>query len=221
VSTCRLLLLALAACDQGAPAANERVEIPVRHDAGTDGALYPLDASPVDAGVVEAMPDAALHLGKGFELPENHGDTPNCLRFALGDTREQATLCDGFGGGIWRLTNQTVRVKRGGKRVAVLDVVTKIEGFDTGGTMLETRLVVAADGMSATVTPVAPTKGRPNLRGRPESFRPIQSCSSPPPTAAEEREERAMYGRPTFGEARAQLCNAIGTYHWNGERFTR
>jgi hypothetical protein len=215
----RALFLVLVACDQGVPAVtSDHAEIPVRDDAATRSADA-FDASPVDAGVIDAAPDAAL-LGKGFELPANHSDTSNCIRFAIGDAREQATLCDGFGGGIWRLTNQAVRVKRGGKRTAVLDVVTKIEGFDTGLTMLEARLIVAADGMSATVTLVAPGREGANLHGHPRTYGPIERCSGPPPTATEEREERTMYGRPTFGEARRQLCDAIGTYRWNGDRFT-
>jgi len=214
----RLLLLALAACDQGAPTvATDQHEVPARDDAAVVAAL---DAGPIDAGI-DAPVDAAVRLGKPYRLPVNHGDTSNCLRFAVGDAREKATLCDDFGGGMWRLTNQTVRVKRGGKRVVVLDAVTKIEGFDTGINELESNVIVAADGMSAAVELVPPKRDPPPTSMRTEQPGPMGDCTGPGPTAAEEREERSTYGRPTFGEARKQLCDAIGTYRWSGDRFVK
>ena len=101
----------------------------------------------------------------------------------------------------------------------MLDVVTKIEGFDTGITMLEQRLRVHSDGMSANAEVVAP--GSKARRPHMSLDEPLQSCKSAPPTAKEERDERSMYGRPTFGESRRQLCEAVGSYRWDGDRFVR
>lgn len=191
--------LSLAACARRPPTADQPT------GAAVAGAL--------DAGADAPHTDAA----PGFELPRNTSDHPNCIKLVVGTAREHAELCDDFDGDYWRATHQIVRVVRAGKTVTVLDVVTQIEGFDTGATMLETRLRVAADGMSATVVAVPAEPDAPE----PTSGHPSEDCKNAPPTPDDEATERATHGRPTYGELRRRLCGARGRYRWAGGRFVR
>lgn len=205
--------LALVACDQGAPkTAGDRDVI-----ASSNESARAADAGALDAGALDAATDAPLGKAVGFELPRNTSDTENCIKLVVGTAKEQAELCDDFSEGYWRVTHQVVRVRRARKTVTVLDVITKVEGFDTGATMLETRLRIAADGMSATLDGVPAKPDAP----QPTPGNPSEDCKSAPPTREDEATERANYGRPTYGELRRRMCDARGAYRWTGGRFTR
>jgi hypothetical protein len=103
-----------------------------------------------------------------------------------------------------------VRVVRAGKPVVVLDLLTKIEGFDTGVKELELRLRIAADGMSAITLPGEPSK----ISDQPG---PVESCDRP--SEWKDAGFERTHGLPTYGELRRRLCSGRGTYKWKDGRF--
>jgi hypothetical protein len=218
------LAVAVVACDQGAPKTERDRDViaSATPPASAPRSNHPLDAGALDAAPVYARaPDGGTRpgvtQGPDFELLRNTFDGESCIKLVVGTTSEQAELCTDFRGGYWIATHQVVRVVRAGKKVTVLDVLTRVEGIDTGATMLETRLRITADGMSATVDAVA---AKPNAP-QPTPGNPVEDCKSPPPNPKDDKVERANYGRPTYGELRRRICDELGTYVWDGERFTR
>jgi hypothetical protein len=219
-----MLALVLAACDQGIPkASGDRDVVAIsKSDAAAYASVVMSDAAAVDGGVLDAGPidagrDAPVRNRRAIELPLDTSDEDSCIKLVVGAATEPATLCSEVDYRYWTVTRQFVRVVRAGKTVTVLDVPTRVEGFDTGATMLETRLRIAADGMSAKVDGVT---AEPHAR-RPTHGHPVEDCTSTPPSRKQEAQERALFGRPTYGEAMRALCDARGTYDWNGTRFVR
>jgi hypothetical protein len=222
-NSCRIALvgvglLAIAACDQGAapvtattPAAKSDAAV-----ARPDVAVQVVDASIAVTADASVAPPAPTHY---VELPENDSGTPNCIKVVVGSAREKGTLCDEFHESLWRVTHQYVRVVRAGKSVRVLDVPTKIEGFDNGILMLQQRLRIATDGMSAGTVDVTstdrPTMG-PAMPGRryPRHGL-VDSCDHRPDPKDDER----VYGAPSYNEARRPFCEGRGSYRWSGDRF--
>lgn len=178
--------LALVACGHGAPKTAGDRPTPVA-DAG-------------DAG--------------NIELPENMGDKQNCVELVVGTAREEAVLCDEIVvDGYWRVTDQVVRVVRARKSVPVLDVLTKIEGGDSGAIWLEQRVRIASNGLSATVdgvpiTDVAPAGRQSDQPG------PFEDCNH-----ASDWKGSVIEGVPRYRDLRRRSCNALGAYKWNGRRF--
>lgn len=105
-----------------------------------------------------ANADDAEDAGEYIELPESDGAKQNCVSLVVGAAREEAQLCDEIDFNYWTVTRQFVRVVRAGKRVRVLDLVTKIEAVDSGDKWMELRLRIASDGMSATTLNGVPSK---------------------------------------------------------------
>jgi hypothetical protein len=222
----RALTLActLVACDSGTPRTGEDrgVVASSKSDASTARSTDAPGAAALDAGVADARTldagaDAPLGNPRSFELSRTSTDEKSCIDLVVGAARERAVLCNDVEWAYWTVTRQVVRVVRAGKKVIVLELPTRVEGFDTGATMLETRLRIAADGMSATVDGVPAKRDAPE----PTHGNPIEDCKSAPPTRKDEAQERANYGRPTYGELMRRLCASRGTYRWSGDRFTR
>jgi len=199
-------LLALTACDQGAPPS-----VTVRDDA----APAPL---PVDA----AVPDAPLDAPVDAPPPSYRGLTfrteESCIWLTVGPAREKASVCTEVDENLWRVTRRVMRVVRNGKRTNILDVRAKIEGFDTGHNALESRLSIATDGLSVIVESIPAGSLAPRRRPhrRPE---PTEDCRT-----ATERDDYVVAipdSGPSYGTVRDRQCADLGTYVWNGDRFAR
>ncbi len=97
----------------------------------------------------------------------------------------------------------------------MLDVLTKIEGDDSGAIMLELRLTIHADGLAATLD------GVPISLDRPPTAQPgpLEDCDSP--SDWKDSEVERQNGETKYRELRRRLCDARGTYKWNASRFQR
>ncbi|HEX5061728.1 MAG TPA: hypothetical protein VFV99_20315 [Kofleriaceae bacterium] len=138
-------------------------------------------------------------------------DRPNCVELVVGTAREEAVLCEETDYNYWTVTHQVVRVVRAGKTVPVLDLLTKIEAFDSGAIWLEQRLRIGADGMSAILDGVPITDVSARHTGQPGPF---EDCNH-----ASDWKGSPIEGEPKYRDLRRQSCNALGAYQWNGGRF--
>ncbi len=152
---------------------------------------------------------------KPIELPPSNGAEQHCVKLVVGTAREAAELCDEITPAYWQFTRQVIRVTRSGKRVTVLDVVTKIEGYDSGAKMLELRLQVAADGTTVVAVEVA-APANPDPASQPG---PMERCAVPSDWEGSPIERQK--GVTPYRELRRRLCSARGTYAWRGARFQR
>lgn len=200
--TLLLGVIAQAACGHGAP---PRADVPAEP---AQRPSTPGEALPPDAGVAvePAAPPPA---------PPPIPDEPvsGCRTLVVGAAHERGTLCEEIDEGYWRVTRQVIRVDRGARAIAVLDVLTKIEGFDTGEKELQVELIVAADGMSITMVDGVPSL---ELGAQPG---PSDTCEGPPPREARSEVRRGR--EPTYLDLRRTFCRARGTYRWRGGRFVR
>jgi hypothetical protein len=186
------LALVVAACDSGSPKAARDPKIFA--SSRSDGSL----------------PDARTP-----EIPASADETDTCRKLVVGPAREPASLCEEVATSYWHVTRQVVSAMRAGKSVTVLDVPTKVEGDDSGAIMLELKVTIARDGMSATV------EGMPIRTGGPPTSQPgpEEDCD----TASDWTDsplERG-HGVTPYRELRRRMCAARGTYRWSGGRFAR
>jgi hypothetical protein len=226
------LSFALAACDQGAkPIDRPSVITSSQSEASIQARDAGRDAAHEDAGRDAAPEDAAKKAAcAGFsELPENNtGNDQKCVKLVVGAAEERAVLCDEVHYGYWTITHQFVRVVRGGKSVRVLDIPTKIEGFDNGAKYLELRLRIACDGMSATTIDGVPAPDAGQGSDRSARGQDIPMGSAGPQWGPDDNCERApnsyddtgrALGETPYGVFRRRLCKARGDYRWDGDRF--
>ena len=145
------------------------------------------------------------------ELPES--TEGHCVKLVVGTAREDAVLCAEIDDGYWRVTRQVVRVVRAGKSVALLDVLTKIEGVDSGAIFLEQRLRIASNGLSATLdgVPITDVSSARSGTGQPG---PSEDCNH-----ASDWEGGSIADRPRYRDLRRRSCDALGAYRWDGGRF--
>lgn len=209
VSRVLACLLALSACDQGAPA-----PVAARDDAAP--ALVPVDAAIADVALdtpVDASPPPPPSYRNLTFLTEE-----SCLWLTVGPGRERASICTEIDENLWRVTRRVMRVSRNGTRETILDVSTKIEGFDTGHNALESRIRFANDGMSVVVE---------SLRAGSKGARYPYHHVNEPVADCDARRRRSDYveaipdAGPSYGVLRDRQCADVGRYVWNGDRFTR
>ena len=170
----------------------------------------PSDAWVVDAHIDIAPPVTREYRDLAFPTEET------CHRLVVGTAREKATLCTVVDESLWRVSHRVMRVVRNGKRVVVLDVPAKIEGFDTGHTALESRVRISTDGMFVSVVGV-PAGTRKPVFPRRGAYEPTEDCDHPTSWT----DDPDFEGVPTFTTARKSLCAGLGTYAWTGDRFVR